>query len=33
LFGEPVGWATLAVIGVMEILGYASIQKITHIDV
>ncbi|QQC66725.1 type II secretion system F family protein [Paraburkholderia ginsengisoli] len=33
LFGEPVGWATLAVIGVMEFLGYVSIKKITHIDV
>jgi tight adherence protein B len=33
LFKEPVGWATLAVIGVMELLGYASIKKITHIDV
>jgi tight adherence protein B len=33
LFGEPVGWATLAVIGVMEFLGYVSIRKITNIDV
>jgi tight adherence protein B len=33
LFNEPVGWATLAVIGVMECLGYFSIKKITHIDV
>jgi len=33
LFDEPVGWATLAVIGVMEFLGYVSITKITHIDV
>ncbi|HEY4296515.1 MAG TPA: type II secretion system F family protein [Paraburkholderia sp.] len=33
LFNAPVGWATLAVIGVMELLGYASIRKITHIDV
>ena len=33
LFGEPVGWATLAVIGVMELLGYFSIKKITNIDV
>jgi tight adherence protein B len=33
LFGEPVGWATLAVIGVMELLGYVSIKKITNIDV
>ena len=27
LFGEPVGWATLAVIGVMEFLGYVSIKQ------
>jgi tight adherence protein B len=33
LFSEPVGWATLAVIGVMETLGYLSISKITNIDV
>lgn len=33
LFNEPVGWATLAVIGVMECLGYLSISKITNIDV
>lgn len=33
LFSEPVGWATLAVIGVMEFLGYISIAKITNIDV
>lgn len=33
LFNEPVGWATLAVIGVMEFLGYVSISKITNIDV
>lgn len=33
LFSEPVGWATLAVIGVMEFLGYLSISKITNIDV
>lgn len=33
LFSEPVGWATLAVIGVMEVLGYLSISKITNIDV
>lgn len=33
LFSEPVGWATLAVIAVMEFLGYQSICKITHIDV
>lgn len=33
LFNEPVGWGTLAVIGVMEFLGYKSISKITNIDV
>ena len=33
LFSEPVGWATLSVIAVMEFLGYKSITKITHIDV
>ncbi|ASL46599.1 hypothetical protein bAD24_III04375 [Burkholderia sp. AD24] len=33
LFNEPVGWATLTVIGVMELLGYLSISKITNIDV
>lgn len=33
LFNEPVGWATLAVIGVMECLGYLSISRITNIDV
>lgn len=33
LFNEPVGWATLAVIAVMEFLGYKSITKITNIDV
>jgi tight adherence protein B len=33
LFNEPVGWGTLAVIGVMELLGYLSIKKITNIDV
>jgi tight adherence protein B len=33
LFTEPVGWATLAVIGVMELLGYFSIKKITNIEV
>lgn len=27
------GWATLAVIGVMEVVGYVAIQKITTIDV
>ncbi len=33
LFNEPVGWATIAVIAVMEFLGYKSISKITNIDV
>jgi tight adherence protein B len=33
LFNQPVGWATLAVISVMEFLGYKSITKITNIDV
>jgi len=33
LFNEPVGWATLAVIAVMEFLGYQAIRKITNIDV
>lgn len=33
LFNQPVGWGTLAVIGVMEFLGYVSISKITNIDV
>lgn len=33
LFNEPVGWATLAVIAVMEFLGYNAIRKITNIDV
>jgi tight adherence protein B len=33
LFNEPVGWGTLAVIAVMEFLGYKSITKITNIDV
>jgi tight adherence protein B len=33
LFDEPVGWGTLAVIAVMEFLGYKSITKITNIDV
>ncbi|RDK01969.1 type II secretion system F family protein [Paraburkholderia lacunae] len=33
LFSEPVGWVTLAVIGVMEVLGYVSISRITNIDV
>ncbi|SEB08710.1 type II secretion system F family protein [Paraburkholderia sartisoli] len=33
LFGEPVGWATLGAIAVMEFLGYKSISAITRIDV
>jgi tight adherence protein B len=33
LFSEPVGWATLSVIAVMEFLGYKSITKVTNIDV
>ena len=33
LFTTPVGWGTLAVIVVMEILGYLTIIKITSIDV
>ncbi|MFC0399676.1 type II secretion system F family protein [Paraburkholderia rhizosphaerae] len=33
LFTEPVGWCTLAVIAVMEFLGYQSISRITNIDV
>ncbi|WP_345815557.1 type II secretion system F family protein [Paraburkholderia sp. PREW-6R] len=33
LFDEPVGWATLSVIAVMEFLGYVSITRITNIDV
>lgn len=33
LFNQPVGWATLSVIFVMEFLGYKAIRKITHIDV
>ena len=33
LFNAPVGWATLAVIFVMEFLGYKAIKKITNIDV
>lgn len=33
LFSEPIGWGTLAVIAVMEFLGYKSITKITDIDV
>ncbi|CAB3755167.1 type II secretion system F family protein [Paraburkholderia humisilvae] len=33
LFTEPVGWCTLAVIAVMEFLGYQAISHITDIDV
>ncbi len=33
LFTTPVGWGTLAVIVVMEFLGYMTIKKITSIDV
>ncbi|MDX1518792.1 MAG: type II secretion system F family protein, partial [Gammaproteobacteria bacterium] len=33
LWSEPIGWATLAVIFVMEVLGYTMIKKITSIDV
>jgi tight adherence protein B len=33
LFNEPIGWGTLAVIAVMEFLGYQSISRITRIDV
>jgi len=33
LWTEPIGWATLAVIFVMEVLGYVMIRKITSIDV
>ena len=33
LFTTPVGWGTLAVIVIMEILGYLTILKITSIDV
>lgn len=33
LFGSPIGWAVLAVIGTMEFVGYQAIRKITHIDV
>jgi tight adherence protein B len=33
LFSEPVGWATLSVIAVMEFLGYKFISAITRIDV
>jgi len=33
LYNTWYGWATLAVIGVMEVVGYVAIQKITTIDV
>ncbi|MGX6570453.1 Flp pilus assembly protein TadB [Cupriavidus necator] len=33
LFSSPIGWGTLSVIAVMELLGYKAISKITHIDV
>ncbi|APR37977.1 type II secretion system F family protein [Paraburkholderia sp. SOS3] len=33
LFSEPIGWGTLAVIAVMEFLGYQAISRITRIDV
>lgn len=33
LFTTPIGWGTLAVIIVMEVLGYLTINKITSIDV
>ncbi len=33
LFTTPIGWGTLAIIVVMEFLGYMTIQKITSIDV
>jgi tight adherence protein B len=33
LFSSWIGWITLTVIGIMEILGYFFIQKITAIDV
>ncbi|EON21809.1 flp pilus assembly protein TadB [Cupriavidus sp. GA3-3] len=33
LFNSPIGWGTLSVIAVMELLGYKAISKITHIDV
>lgn len=33
LYNTWYGWATLAVIGVMEVIGYVAIQKITTIDV
>ena len=33
LFTTPIGWGTLAVVFIMEVLGYLTIQKITSIDV
>jgi tight adherence protein B len=33
LYNTLVGWATLAVIAVMEVIGYLAIQKIVSIDV
>jgi tight adherence protein B len=33
LYNTYVGWATLAVIAVMEVVGYMAIQKIVSIDV
>lgn len=33
LFDSLVGWGVLAVIGVMEFIGYQAIKKITNIDV
>ncbi|ACC73462.1 type II secretion system F family protein [Paraburkholderia phymatum] len=33
LFTSPIGWATLAVVAAMELLGYASIARIVRINV
>jgi len=33
MFNTLAGWATLAVIAVMEVIGYVAIQKIVTIDV
>jgi tight adherence protein B len=33
MFHTVAGWATLAVIAVMEVIGYVAIQKIVSIDV
>jgi tight adherence protein B len=33
LFTTPIGWGTLAVIAVMEFLGYQSIARIVRINV